>query len=165
MGKLIPLILVVLGVGGGAAAGFLLKPAAEETVEIDPCGDTEGAAAHAAADQPAPVHVAGREYVKMNNQFVVPVVNDNRVAGLVVLSLSVEVGEGGQDIVYSREPKLRDAFLRVLFDHANMGGFDGAFTNSNNMDVLRNALHEAARKVVPTVLDVLIVDIARQDNA
>ncbi|NIR43623.1 MAG: flagellar basal body-associated protein FliL, partial [Gemmatimonadetes bacterium] len=50
MGKLIPLILVVLGVGGGAAAGFLLKPAAEETVEIDPCGDTEGAAAHAAAD-------------------------------------------------------------------------------------------------------------------
>ena len=67
-------------------------------------------------------------------------------------------------MVYEREPKLRDAFLRVMFDHANAGGFDGAFTNSNQMDVLRRALREVAQKTIgPTASDVLILDIVRQD--
>jgi hypothetical protein len=53
----------------------------------------------------------------------------------------------------------------VLFDHANIGGFRGAFTNSNNMDMLRNALREAGSNVLGSALvDVLIVDIARQDT-
>ena len=69
------------------------------------------------------------EYVKLNNQFVVPVVEDGRVAAMVVLSLSLEVEAGNTEAVYQREPKLRDAFLQVLFDHANVGGFCGSFTD------------------------------------
>lgn len=160
MGKLIPLLLILVGIGGGAAAGFVLRPTPEEVVQIDPCGDTE-AAAPAAPEVPE----GDREYVKMNNQFVVPVMRDDRIAGLVVLSLSLEVGPGGKEQVYAREPKLRDAFLQVLFDHANTGGFEGAFTNSNTLDRLRRALLEVAVKVLDgQVSDVLITDIARQDN-
>ena len=66
--------------------------------------------------------------------------------------------------IYSKEPKLRDSFLQVLFDHANIGGFDGAFTNANNLAVLRGALREVAQKDMgDQVTDVLIVEIARQD--
>ena len=105
-----------------------------------------------------------KEYVKLNNQFVVPIVSDERVDALVVMSLSVEVNQGQKETIYAREPKLRDEFLQVLFDHANMGGFRGAFTNSNNLDVLRRSLFEAAEKAAGGVVtDVLIVEIARQD--
>ena len=162
MRKLLPLLLILLGVGGGAAAGFLLKPQAEEVVEIDPCGE-DGA--------PMPVSKApetdpgDREYVKMNNQFVVPTMAEGRISGLVVMSLSLEVGPGGQDLVFAREPKLRDVFLPVLFYHANACGFDGAFTHANRLDPLRAALRGVAVSVLGGVVsDVLIVDIARQDN-
>ena len=51
-----------------------------------------------------------------------------------------------------------------MFDHANVGGFDGEFTNANNLDVLRNALRESAQKDMgEQISDVLIVEIARQD--
>ena len=71
---------------------------------------------------------------------------------------------GQKEAVYAKEPKIRDSFLQVLFDHANIGGFDGAFTNANNLDVLRGALREIAQKDVgEQVIDVLIAEIARQD--
>ncbi len=56
-------------------------------------------------------------------------------------------------------------FLQVLFDHANAGGFNGAFTSSTNMDVLRQSLLETAQAVIgKSVRNVLIVDIVRQDS-
>jgi flagellar protein FliL len=162
MGKLLPLILIILGIGGGAGAGFMLKPVPEVAALANPCGDTP---ATTKPTEPAPpVPPEDREYVKLNNQFIVPVVEDGRVASLVVMSLSVEVRTGTCEVVFAREPKLRDIFLQQLFDHANQGGFRGAFTNSNTMDVLRNALREAAMPVLgDSLLDVLITDIARQD--
>lgn len=105
------------------------------------------------------------EYVKMNNQFVIPVLEDGRVNSMVIVSLSLEVTTGSSEQVYSREPKLRDAFLQVLFDHANAGGFRGAFTDGSNLILLRKALLEKARSVIgEDVQDVLISDIARQDS-
>lgn len=174
MKKLLPILLAVIGVGAGIGAGVMLRPPPAEVVEIQPCGDgTEMAKAASHAEGQAKDHgdedavdpeAELREYVKLNNQFVVPVVTESKVEALVVLSLSVEVGPGQKEQVYAREPKLRDAFLQVLFDHANMGGFRGAFTNANNMDVLRNALNEAAHKAIgDAISDVLITEIARQD--
>ena len=101
----------------------------------------------------------------MNNQFVVPVVHDGRVDALVVLSLSLEVEAGNTEAVYLREPKLRDTFLQVMFDHANVGGFSGSFTDGSILIVLRTGLKEAAAMIMgTTVRDVLITDIARQDS-
>ena len=157
--KLLPALLALVGLGIGAAAGLLLRPAAPEpaVAEAEPEADAhETAPAH---DETAP------EYVKMNNQFVIPVLEGGRVASMVIVSLSLEVASGSSEQVYSREPKLRDAFLQVLFDHANAGGFRGAFTDGSNLILLRKALLEKARSVIGAVVrDVLISDIARQDS-
>ena len=105
-----------------------------------------------------------REYVKIANQFVVPVVERETLSSLVVISLSLEVKKGLGERIHTYEPKLRDAFLQVLFDHANMGGFRGAFTRSDVLDPLRTALREAAqRDIGKGVYDVLIIEISRQD--
>jgi hypothetical protein len=78
--------------------------------------------------------------------------------------LALEVDAGQNSAVFDREPRLRDAFLRAMFAHANAGGFDGSFTEATAMDPLREALGEAARRILgPVVRDVLIMDITRQD--
>jgi hypothetical protein len=159
MRKLIPVVLAVAGLGAGIAAGLWLRPdhdATDTAAQADDAGATPEDAEDAGAVP---------EFVKLSNQFVVPVVDQGRVAAMVVLSLSLEIEEGGSDAVFAREPKLRDMFLQVLFDHANVGGFSGSFTDGSNLIVLRNSLKEAANMVLGTVVkDVLIIDIARQDS-
>ena len=159
MKKLLPLILLLVGLGAGVGAGIFLRP----TSHVDD---------HAMLGEGMPVELehaedktdAEHEYVKMNNQFVVPVVEGDQVTALVVMSLSLEVPAGQKDAIYAKEPKLRDSFLQVLFDHANIGGFEGAFTNANNLAVLRGALREVAEKDMgDQITDVLIIEIARQD--
>lgn len=172
---ILPLLLALIGLGGGIGAGIYLRPphgAAEVTA--NPCGDAGGSSdpgtiASGEGSGDASKHggegAAAHDYVKLNNQFIVPVVGTGKVSGLVVLSLSLEVKAGTRDTVFAIEPKLRDVFLQVLFDHANSGGFDGAFTDSNRLDVLRHSLLEAARKVIADrVYDVLITDIVRQET-
>lgn len=159
MGKLLPLLLALLGIAAGIGAGLLVRPAPSPLALANPCG--EPAAAPVAARPEPPDNV---EYIKLNNQFIVPVVSEARVASMMVIALSVEVPEGRSEEVYSREPKLRDAFLQVLFDHANLGGFTGTFTSARNLDILRRALRETAQGHFGDLIqDVLITDIARQD--
>lgn len=165
MRKLLPVFLALLGLGGGIGAGLYLRPAAEGEEDH---ADADHAPAGHSADQSGG-HADGDEalpdYVKMNNQFVVPVLEGGRVAAMVVLSLSLEVTAGGSEAVYAREPKIRDAFLQVLFDHANSGGFRGSFTDGSNLVFLRQALKEKAAGILgPIVTDVLITEIARQDS-
>ncbi len=168
---LIPLILLIVGVGGGVGAGLFLSPPPEpELAQSDnPCGDvphvTEQVEHAAAEPSPDPTEeVEGREYARLNNQFVVPVVVDSVVDALVVLSLSIEVPAGGKEAVFAHEPKLRDHFLQVFFEHANQGGFSGAFTSTTNMRILREALRDAAFEIMgDRIVDVLIIDIVRQD--
>lgn len=164
---IIPLILALLGAAGGTFAGLALRPAAQAGGEGAPLYDdaiAEPAALDGSGHDQTDAPAAGFDYVKLNNQFVVPVVSGRQVDALVVMSLSLEIRQGEREAVYAREPKLRDAMLQVLFDHANMGGFAGAFTDGNTLDILRAALTDTARQVLGDVLNsVLIVDIARQD--
>lgn len=157
--KILPLVLLFIGTGTGIGAGMFLRPPPEPMAVS---GDAELAKVETAEkEDEGPLE---REYFKMSNQFVVPVIKQDQVRALVVMSLSVEVPVGQKDAIYSVEPKLRDSFLQVLFDHANIGGFDGAFTNANNLAVLRGALREVAqRDLGDQISDVLIVEIARQD--
>lgn len=162
MGKLLPILLILVGVGGGIGAGIVLRPDPSEEAALPECQPAETPTEHAELDDHG--LPALPEYVKLNNQFIVPVVDRERVASLVVLSLSLEAKAGASDSVFAREPKLRDVFLQVLFDHANVGGFRGAFTQAGTMDSLRQSLLDAAQGVMGgDVTDVLITDIARQD--
>ncbi len=166
MKLLLPVLLTLIGVGGGVGAGLFLKPAHEEDplAAGHPCGDP----ADAAEDHsPTPVSVIPeeREYAKLNNQFIIPIVEDGAVAALVVMSLNLEVVPGSRAAVFAMEPKLRDGFLQVMFDHANIGGFSGNFTSGTNMRALRNELLRYAQEIAgDTITDVLIIDIIRQDS-
>ncbi|MCB2104234.1 MAG: flagellar basal body-associated FliL family protein [Rhodobacteraceae bacterium] len=163
MKGIVPIVLVLAGVSGGAAGGFLLRPAPEQVAELEePVPHDENDPGPPESD-PSAATRSEVEYVKLNNQFVVPVMEGAEIQSLVILSLSVEVAAGQAELVYAREPKLRDTFLRVLFDHANMGGFDGPFTQGGTLESLRRGLRAAAREVVGTpASDVLILDIIRQ---
>ena len=148
--KLLPVILALLGLGIGVGAGYFLRPAPPATAP-------EHSAPVAAAEIP--------EYAKLSNQFVVPVMVKGKVAAMVILSLSLEVKSGTTSAVYDAEPKLRDILLQVLFDHSNSGGFSGDYTDGATLLPLRKALLEAAKSVLKeSVIDVLIIDIVRQDS-
>lgn len=159
MSKLIPFLLLVLGIGAGIGAGLVTQPTGSTGTAPQQTTGESGPAAHEGHAE-----AGDAEYIKLSNQFIVPVVHGETVTSLVVLSLSLETAGGMTEAVYAKEPKLRDGFLRVLFDHANMGGFDGAFTRAENLEMLRRALRDVARKQIGENLrDVLIVDISRQD--
>lgn len=172
MGRLLPIVLVVLGLGAGVGAGIVLAPA-HETAACDPGGEepchepaeTEGHDTSAAAQAPEiPAPGETFDYVKLNNQFVIPVISADTVTALVVVSLTLEVTAGTNTAIFDREPRLRDAFLQILFDFAYSGGFDGPFTQSANLATLRRALRETGQSVIgPDVRDVLIVDLVRQE--
>jgi flagellar protein FliL len=173
--KLLPVLLAVVGLGLGLGAGYFLKPAADSHSAEAPAAEGEAAPAAAEHGAAPAEHGAAEaapaegenvpEYVKLTNQFVVPLINGGKVGSMVILSLSVEVKAGETADVYTKEPKLRDAFLQVMFDHANAGGFDGSFTDSANMIALRKALLEIAQQVLGVkAMDVLITDIVRQDT-
>ena len=161
MKKLFPIILALVGLSAGLTAGLYLRPKPEVAADA---ATTEDPAPTKAETELDPESLP--EYVKLNNQFIVPVLQDGRVTSMVILALSLEVKKGAAEKIYSREPKVRDALLQVLFDHANVGGFEGAFTDGANLVFLRTALLEAAKSTLgDDVTDVLISDIARQDQA
>ena len=167
--KLLPLLLALVGLGIGTGAGVFLRPTPEPAAETAGGDPAAADAAHTAEPATPAAHEADPEatpeYVKLSNQFVVPVLEGGQVASMVILALSLEVTHGSSEPIYAREPKLRDAFLQVLFDHANAGGFKGSFTDGSNLVLLRRALLEAAQSTVGAmVTDVLISDIARQDS-
>ncbi|SMP07518.1 flagellar basal body-associated protein FliL [Shimia sagamensis] len=165
MKKLLPVILLLLGIGGGVGAGLALRP------EPAPVAQTEGAEGedHAAKSDKKDKEVGppqGREYVDLVDQFIVPVVNDDAVASLILITLTIEVEAGNSDGIFEAEPRIRGVLLQAMFDHANLGGFDGAFTNSSKLDRLRKTFLEAAQKTFgEEITDVLIVQITRQDIA
>lgn len=181
MRKLLPLLLALAGLGLGLGAGVLLRPndvAAAASVANGPVetpavdgepavpegGDAETPSRHRAVEG-SDDGDGHPEYVKLSNQFIIPVVENGRVASMVILSLSLEVAQGNTEAIFAMEPKLRDGLLQVLFDHANAGGFHGSFTDGANLIILRRALLEVSRKAAgDDVRDVLIADIARQDN-
>lgn len=167
MKMLIPIVMLLVGTGAGVGAGIFLRPAAPDHPEVTEESHADEPTAEPATESASEdsLSAVGKEYVKLSNQFVVPIVRDKRVAAMVVMTLSIEVAQGNGQLVYDTEPKLRDEFLSVLFDHAAIGGFEGQFTNTNNLDVIRRNLSQKAKAVLGegVAYDVLIFEIARQD--
>ena len=170
MKKLLPIVMLLVGSGAGVGAGIFLRPApVQEEAPLSeadaeaPAEETKSENAEKKNSDDGPSE--GMEYVRLPNQFVVPLVEDERISALVVMSLSIAVAIGNEENVLDLEPKLRDGFLRVLFDHASIGGFDGAFINNENLDVVRSKLRKVAKSVMGSDVadDVLIFEVARQD--
>lgn len=154
---LLPILLALLGTAGGVAAGYFLK---------------SPAAAHGDAQTETPVedahphddHEAEPDYFRIQQQFIVPIIHDGKMKSVVVTSLAIESTEAVRSAIIKREPKLRDALLGALFDHATIGGFEGNFVETGPMGLLKSSLLQVAREIVgPEVASVLILEIGKQD--
>ena len=173
MKLLLPILLAIFGLVGGAGAGWYLKPIPEPVAE--PCLDAEGnpqdpaACApeidpHAVEDAPADGPDAS-EFITLDRQFIVPIVEDDTVAAMMVLTLNLEVAPNSVENAFRNEPKLRDGLLRALFEHAYTGGFNGDFTADHVVRELRANLLKAGREILGSDLrNVLIADMIRQDQ-
>lgn len=168
---LLPIILLIMGIGSGVGAGLYLKPeqVAEEAEMTCSCDDPTIASlppeeGHSDAPDTTASVENTNEFAKLANQFVVPLVTGGEMRGLVVMSISLEVPAGGVETIFALEPRLRDGFLQVMFNHANAGGFSDNFTAPANMRALRQELLQSAKRAAgDRVIDVLILDIVRQD--
>lgn len=153
MGKILPILLLLLGTGAGLASGYFMRPQIADGASLGAASANEENSASGAT-----------EFVKLSNQFVIPLVENGAVNSVAVMALSLEVESGYRDLVFEREPRLRDSFLQAMFDHANIGGFRGDFTEAHNLNMLRASLRQAAIADLGDIAsDVLILEIARQD--
>ncbi len=180
MKKLLPVLIGLLGLAAGVGAGLALKPtppaAMAEACPAAPAAEgaaaAGGEASPCAADPFSPGKPAEKKksaelaYVTMDKPFVVPVFAGEKVAAMVVVSLSVETETESAHAIEDVKPQLRDGFLKVMFRHANSGGFDGSFTTGRKIEDLKSALLASAHEVVPDIPvdEVLITEIARQDS-
>lgn len=176
---LVPLLLLLIGTGTGVGAGFLLKPPPEPDLVPDagadmaaaaPCGPVEDAHATVAQTDRSGANgqpikaVAGSEFAALENQFIVPVMEQDQLVAMMAITLSVEVPSGEMAKVYAVEPRLRDNLLQDMFQHSNIGGFSGNYTATDKMRILRQDLLRSTREILgETALDVLIIDIRRQE--
>ncbi|MFP7569303.1 flagellar basal body-associated FliL family protein [Marivita sp. S2033] len=160
--KILPLISLILGLAAGGATAIVLAPTAQDTAVEG------GEAAHERNDvQAGDDHgstASDTEIVKLPNQFVVPVILDNRVRAMVILTVALEVEPDQADQVRTLEPKLRDIFLAELFDLAALDGFRDELISRKTLELVKASLTQRAKDVLNhRNVRVLVTDMARQD--
>ncbi|MEE2861401.1 MAG: hypothetical protein VYB46_11390 [Pseudomonadota bacterium] len=184
--KIIPLMLPVAAIVGGAFAGDMLRAPAEGGGEAAPAHaaaddhaepaaaeDGHAADAHATESHPEPAddghggaeHAAPGEaaWFTFPTQFFVPLMRQGDLRDMMILTLTLQTDGASLGALGRKEHVLRDSLLRQLMIHANTGGFDGNFTADRNLAVLREDLLKAAQAVTDLPIEaVLIEDIARQ---
>lgn len=181
MQKIIALVIVLFGVGGGLALGVALRPGdavpgpddataeaglAEAAVEHGATGS--GGAEHGGGDGSDAGHDgeagADRDYVKIRRQIIIPVVKEGETQALMLFDLALDVPRSMTERAYAAKPRLRDAFLRELFEMSYTGAFSSTYTDERIIEELRGKLRAAARRVLgDAVAEVLILDIMRQE--
>jgi len=164
--KLLPILIAVIGIGVGIGAGFFLRPN-PETHSVSQTEVNLSAPSYTSENE-MPL-IAGEitedlSYLELEDQFVVPVVKDGDMTSLVLITLALETKPSALQTVSDNMPRLRGALLQVMFDYANIGGFDGPFTNSSRLDKLRRNFFEVSQSIFgDDISDILILEITRQD--
>lgn len=191
MRKFLPMLIPILALAGGVAAGDMLRPAPEGADHAaDPSAEDKAGAAqadsHGAGATPDPAAPAAAEshanakdhggggghgdgavseegWFTFPTQFFVPLMRNGDMGAVMILTLTIETGSADLSAMKQQEHRLRDALLRELLIHANTGGFDGNFTSEARLAPLRDRLQKAAQASTSLpVKAVLIEDIARQ---
>lgn len=168
MKNIISAVLMIAFVAIGVVAADFLKPAPAGLAEA---GHTDEHGSDAVGDDHKDGHedygAAPRDgyyYYDFGRQFVVPVMQNGKVGALVILDINLELDQGDADGMFSMEPKFRDALMRELLALSNEGLFTGQMTDPDRYETIQKSLLRAARTVKDEVRNVLILDIARQDQ-
>lgn len=174
--KILLLLLPVLALGGGIAAGAALQrgePGADDAHAAAPAEDGHAAspvdagrknqAAPGSDDGHGAAGHAGRGWFTFPGQFFVPLARNGDMGAMMIVTLVLETDGSSVDALGRHEHRLRDALLRQLLIHANTGGFDGNYTVTRNLDRLRTDLLKVAQASTNIAIHaVLIEDIVRQ---
>lgn len=158
MRRLLPILIALVALAAGIGAGHMLRPPPHAP---EPAPES----AQGLGTPPRPAAPAETTVLRLPNQFLVPLIGEGRVRAMVVVGIALELLPGHGIEIQRDEPRLRATFLQPLFDYANLGGFDGVFTSGEQLLTLRRTLLEAARaEFGPSVHDVLVVDLVRQES-
>ena len=181
MQKIIALVIVLFGVGGGLALGLALRPGDAAHGPDDAAAGpvpVEAAGGHGAAESSGAGHAdeeasdgghdgddgAERDYVKLGRQIIIPIVKGGKTQALMLFDLALDVPRSMTERTHAVKPRLRDAFLRELFAMSYTGAFSSTYTDERIIEELRTKLRAAARRLLgDAVADVLILDIMRQE--
>lgn len=175
MRRLLPILVVLLGLGGGIVAGFFLKPPPGPQPEVEPGRERVGTGAGNAVGPAVPdpgaagkekdeTKVTERTYVSVGTQTIIPVVDGDKTTALMLFELAVDVDPSAHDQAVMAEPRLRDAFLRALLKMSSTGAFDETYTEDWVIDELRRNLGDQARRFLGDSLrEVLVLDVIRQE--
>lgn len=173
--KLLPILITLIAVGGAGYVALQLKgprtvDAAMKAREAEGGGEHGGGGGHG-DDHGKVVKVHGEEegdaygYLDFRRNFIIPVMGDNRVDALVLLTFSVEMEADKIEEARTREPRIRDAFMKQLLSLSHEGVFNQDITDPDVYNVIQERLLETAREVVDeNVKSILLVDFARQDQ-
>lgn len=180
MRRIMAVLIILAGAAGGTALGVQLRPTqsgpgdghgaappgAEGSAAAGEGESATGAEAPEASGEPAGGEgsAGDRDYVKIGRQIIIPVVHERETRALMLFELALDVPRGMTERAYSAEPRLRDAFLRELFEMSYTGAFLTTYTDDRVVAELRGRLLAAARRVLgKAVAEVLILDILRQE--
>ena len=165
MKKIFALLLPLLGIAGGIGTAVFLKPPAEDHSAASDAHTpgTDGSPAQAETSGET-ARTSERSFVKIGRQTIIPVVADGETRALMLFELAVDVPAGKNDLALQLEPRLRDAFLRELFQMSYTGAFETNFTDERVIAELRRNLTHVARKHLDSgEAEVLILDVMRQE--
>jgi hypothetical protein len=181
MQKIIAVVIVLLGVGGGLALGMALRPGDAAQGPDDAAAGAvpaEAAGEHGVAESDGAEYGGGdgsdgghdgeagaeRDYVKMGRQIIIPIVKGGETQALMLFDLALDVPLSLTERTHAAKPRLRDAFLRELFEMSYTGAFSSTYTDERIIEELRAKLRAAARRLLgDEVAEVLILDIMRQE--
>lgn len=103
-------------------------------------------------------------YYKFSREFVVPILEDGKVASLVIINLHIEADPKISQELFRMDPKLRDNIMTTLIALSGDGRTFNEVTNVNTYETLRATIRKNLEAIVPNgVRNILIVDMAKQD--
>lgn len=172
------LIAGVFGAAGGAAAVYMKtgssapaesaapsedghgeKPKKEKAGHGEKKGHGKAKGGHGSADS-----AGAPAYYKFSREFVVPIIDNERVKSLVILNLNLQVDSAASQDLFSQEPVLRDNIMTTLI---GLSGDDTIFNSLNNVEhyetIRSMILSNLQDSVSEDIQNVLILDMARQD--
>lgn len=174
---LVAVVCVVLGgVFGHMLRGGGESASAASSIEAEAAAGEEGNAAakegaHASGKAKASGNSgsasgsAAAAYFRFSREFVVPVIERERVVSLVILNINIEVDSASSSKLFSEEPVLRDVVMTTLIEISGDGRTFQSMTSIENYETIRSMILAALQKKYPSmgIRNVLILDMARQD--
>lgn len=174
LNKILPILITLIAVGGAGFAALQIKGAPQRPEkEVSHEGGHDGGGEHGGGDHgEGGVHkVEAAEpknqlgYLDFQRNFIIPVVGENRVDALILLTFSIEMDASKIEEARTREPRIRDAFMKTLLTLSHEGVLSQDITDPDVYTIIQERLLATAKSIVDEdVESILLVDFARQDQ-